>query len=166
MTIALPSEVVLTDEVVGFRISEQEAYLAHPVRLAKPTATGSWSRAMIVHTDDGGQTWSDVPLRRCLQSRLGRAMFAPWPPEFLDRIWVHHAQLFIAYRDTWVPYERPILPFGLDTESAWIAQYHRPSKCWRLELERLLDYDGADLVGPLFRRLPVESQFADWRGEL
>jgi hypothetical protein len=76
--------------------------------------------------------------------RLRSRMMTAWPPETFDRLFVANGSLHLEYRDQWNPYERPVLPFGLDVESLWSAEYLSHERRWKLKRLRRLDYEGKD----------------------
>lgn len=113
---------------------------------------GEFYRSIVVRSSDGAVSWTPVPMRLFLRSRLWNGLFATWPPEDIDELApMGHSSVAIAFRDEWVPFERPILPFGLDQESLWQGQYDPRRQAWRLLRIRTLDYEGADKPGAIPR---------------
>lgn len=62
-----------------------------------------------------------------------------WPPERMLSIGEDGGSITVRFQDPWVPFEAPILPFGLDREGIWRARYQEESKRWSLVRERDVD---------------------------
>jgi hypothetical protein len=83
----------------------------------------------------------EVPLVLSLGSRLRYGWLGTWPPERASRLYAEGESVIIEYRDEWIPFERPILPFGYDRECEWRAQFDPRQRTWSLKRLRHLDYD-------------------------
>src|SRR5262245_3286707 len=62
-------------------VSSQEAYVAYSVRRRRMGPNGEPRIARLLHTSNRGQTWSEIPWRRTLWSRISHLGFPTWPPE-------------------------------------------------------------------------------------
>ena len=124
-------------------------YAAEVLRLSPPGPLGEGSRIRILKKPADGEEWVELPLRLTWWSRLAHAMFASWPPEVIDVMTYEHGRLTVLFRDPWVPYEKPIMPFGLDRESLWEAVYMDRQRAWTLRRVRHLDYESGDDVPPV-----------------
>lgn len=112
-------------------------------------------RVDIFESTDGGRSWIDIPMKLAVASRVTRGLFATWPPESIDVLSCASGVLMIEFRDHWIPYERPVLPFRLDQESLWRATYDRERRRWKLKRLRHLDYEGSDK--PIYGR-PIQDR--------
>ena len=101
-------------------------------------------RLGVYESTDGGTTWHDLPMTLTWSARIAHGLFVTWPPEKIDRLVCEGDQVVLEFRDPWVPYEKPIMPWGLDRESLWQASYLKRVARWRLKRIRRLDYEGAD----------------------
>jgi hypothetical protein len=95
-------------------VSNQEAYVAYSVTRRLLGPNGEPRIARLLHTSNGGQSWSEIPWRRTLWSRISHLGFPTWPPEGVSQIEFIGEQLTITHRDEWVPFE----PGG---ESLWCS---------------------------------------------
>lgn len=119
-------------------------------RRVTPGPNGEIDRSIVVRSDDGGASWNPVSMRLSLGSRVWNGLFATWPPEKVDELAsAGPTSIVVTFRDEWIPFERPILPFGLDQESLWQAQYYPLRQHWRLLRIRTLDYEGSDKPGAI-----------------
>lgn len=99
-------------------------------------------RVSIRQSNDGGKSWTLLPMKLSLRSWLTHALFTTWPPESIDTMSCDSVQVLIEYRDRWRPYDKPVLP---DRESFWRARFVSDRNHWVLERLRYLDYEsGAD----------------------
>lgn len=91
----------------------------------------------VVHGSSAGPR--EVPMKLDLRSRILFGWLGTWPPESASELLLRNGQLCLAYRDEWMPFERPILPFGWDRESEWLARYDSVRGVWRLHRVRKLE---------------------------
>lgn len=160
-----PSEVSLERSAVRVSVPGWSDFFVLSVALAEPDSRGSWSGVRIYFLEPETGIWENFPFRRKLSSRFGHAAFATWPPETFDRAYSQDGSLVLEFRDPCFAYDSPILPFGLDRESLWIAVLDRQSRSWRLRRKRFLDYGGADRGEPRLPRIP-ENELADFERSL
>lgn len=104
---------------------------------------GSYRRCIRV-VEKTMDAWLEVPMRLSLFSRLAHATFTQWPPDGVDTFSAGPDGLVLSWRDGWIPYEAPILPFGLDQESRWGATYKPAFMTWSIKRLQRLDYHGDD----------------------
>lgn len=64
-----------------------------------------------------------------------------WPPERVLSIRDEGGRVSVRFQDPWVPFEANVLPFRLDREGIWRADYHERSRRWSLVRERDVDLD-------------------------
>ena len=74
-------------QTAGFVLSESEAYLALSAERRPSGPNGEFRIAFILHTQDAGASWTQLPCRRSLWSWV-RHPFAQWPPE--DIVSIEH----------------------------------------------------------------------------
>lgn len=91
-----------------------------------------------------GAPCRELPLPLDFASWVRYGWLGVWPPATFERVEVDDGSLVIEFRDPWIPFERPVLPFRYDQESLWKATYRRRRGRWRLERVRHLDYEGDD----------------------
>lgn len=127
-----------------YRISAAETYRSSIEDLPNLRVTGLWTRARLERSIDGGATWQEVPLIMDLWSKLVAGTFTHWPPRFIDDLAVTAGVLSFTFHDPEDTWERPALPFKLDVESVWRAEYSARTTKWRVRHVRHLDYDGSD----------------------
>jgi hypothetical protein len=116
-------------------VSSQEAYVAYSVRRRRLGPNGEPRIARLLHTSNGGQTWSEIPWRRTLWSRISHLGFPTWPPEGISQIEYIGERLTITHRDEWVPFE----PGG---ESLWCST--RIGSAWKNRRVRAMRYEDLD----------------------
>lgn len=80
----------------------------------------------------------EVPLVLDVFSRVLYGWLGTWPPERASRLYCEGAEVVMEYQDEWVPFERPILPFGYDRESEWKARFSPRRRTWCLKRLRQL----------------------------
>ncbi|MGA2841901.1 MAG: hypothetical protein ABSG18_17285 [Steroidobacteraceae bacterium] len=83
----------------------------------------------------------EVPLVLDVSSRLLYGWLGTWPPERASRLYCEGDAVVIVYRDEWIPFEPPVLPFGYDRESEWMARFNPVSCKWNLKRLQRLGYD-------------------------
>lgn len=86
----------------------------------------------------------EVPLKLDVRSLFLYGWQGTWPPEQVLRLYNDGDSIVIEYRDVWIPFERPILPFKYDVESEWRACFDPQKRSWHLKRVRHLDYEGVD----------------------
>ena len=114
------------------------------IRLPKPTLHGVWNRVRVVRTDNGGVTWTVLPMRIALGSRI-HTLFRTWPPERFDEASCEDGAISFCYRDEWIPFERPMLGV-LDREAAWKATFNPLGRRWHLRRLRFIVDANGDLI--------------------
>lgn len=78
-----------------------------------------------------GRGWVHLPMKLALRSKLWDSWFTTWPPVNLTRVDFRVEEPFIEFHDA-IVWEAPVLPFYLDTESVWRAQYSSRTSRWSL----------------------------------
>ena len=116
-------------------VSESEAYVAFSIERRPRGPNGEPRVACLLHTTDGGRTWTQMSWRRSVWSQLRHPGFPNWPPEAVISISVHPRGLTITHRDEHVIYE----PGG---ESLWESTFR--GSAWSIRKVRLMDYEGND----------------------
>ena len=116
-------------------VSEREVYVAVSRQRQPLGPNGEPRIAAILHTADGGETWTELPWNRSLFSRLRHPGFPNWPPEGVLAIALERGEVKITHRDEHVIFE----PGG---ESLWESTLHGGT--WSIRKLRRMDYDGAD----------------------
>ncbi len=119
-------------------------YVVKVVPLEMPGPRGEWSRIKVLKQIIGSEDWEELPMQLTYWSRLFHSMFTSWPPEDIDRISCERGRLILQYRDRWISYEKPILPWGLDRESLWEGEYVDLKRVWKLRRVQRLDYERGD----------------------
>jgi hypothetical protein len=146
------STASLVDSRLRLRCSHgSQEYSVKYVALEEAGPRGELLRAVVLARGTHDEKWEALPIGLTWLSRVWHSMFTTWPPEHIDSIDCEHGRLSLQYRDTWVPYERPVMPFGLDRESVWKAEYCRRRQAWRLHRLQRLDYEGTDRP-PVFEK--------------
>lgn len=142
------SNVRITAQLI---LSESEAYVAYSSPRQPRGPNGETFQAHLLHTKDGGNTWTQLDWQRSVLSQLQHWGYPTWPPETVSSLeWINNA-LTITHRDEWVPYE----PGG---ESLWQSVLRDTS--WQTEKIRPMDYEGADdpSISTIQLRLPSTIQ--------
>jgi hypothetical protein len=134
----------MTYESRYYPISTHEMYRSSIEELPNSRVTGLSMRARLHRSSDAGVTWHELPLTLDFWSKIVAGTFTYWPPKFIDELVVTNGALSFTFHDPEDTWERPILPFKLDVESVWRAEYNAGSRKWRVRRVRHLDYDGAD----------------------
>lgn len=106
-----------------------EAYVALERDLRERGPHGESTVAEIWRTEDRGRTWHPLPWRRSVRALLSRAAFAGWPPEWVNRMWLHDGRLAIEIREDGGPDSR--------MNPIWYATWHRGG--WRVRFARHYD---------------------------
>ena len=107
---------------------------------------GEQSQISFVFSTDSGQSWETLSAALHWRSRIWNGLFASWPPEHLEEMSWRDNRLEIVTRDSWIPYEKPILPFRLDQESYWKAVFESRSNSWKLTRINYVDYEAPDFT--------------------
>jgi hypothetical protein len=126
----------------GLRITAQvangaEAFIALMRDRRERGPSGETTVAEIWHTIDRGQTWGTIPWRRAPLVFLSPAIFARWPPEWVNRMWLHGTTLAIEVREDGGTVSR--------WDPIWSATLVRGR--WRVRFDRLYQ---AEIDGPIF----------------
>jgi hypothetical protein len=124
-------------------------YVVTVVPLEIPGPRGEQSRIKVLRTIVGSDDWEELPMQLTYWSRFAKSIFTNWPPEDIDRVSCEQGRLILRYRDRWVPYEKPIMPFGLDRESLWEGEYIARKRAWKLRRVQRLDYESGDESPPV-----------------
>ena len=120
-------------------LSPLEAYLAYSDERRTLGHNGEPRISRILHTEDAGLTWHELPWVRSLMSRIRHPGYPTWPPESVQRMATRDDRLLITHHDEWVPYE----PGG---ESLWESVFEHGE--WHTSRIRALDYEGPDAASP------------------
>lgn len=88
--------------------------------------------------------WQELRPRVTIGSFVLSVLACHWPPESVDRLYLEDGCICLEFRDPWVPFEKPILPFGWDQESQWLARFREAGRRWSLTRLRKLDYENTD----------------------
>ncbi|MCB9742256.1 MAG: hypothetical protein H6741_18925 [Alphaproteobacteria bacterium] len=110
--------------------------------LPSPTLHGRRHRIRVLVTRAAGEAEQEVPLRLGLGSWLRYGLLGTWPPEQARALRADGDAVVLTYRDAWIPFEEPVLPFGYDRESEWAARFEPARGRWRLSRLRHLDFEG------------------------
>jgi hypothetical protein len=119
-------------------------YFVRRIQFAERGPRGAGFRAVVFTRSINESEWVELPMKLTWWSRVAHSMFTTWPPENVDSVHCEDGCLTLFYRDYWVPYEKPIMPFALDRESAWRAEYLLNRAAWKLYRIRHLDYEERD----------------------
>lgn len=138
-------------------------YMVHTTRLRELGPRGEGSRIRVLTRSVGEEDWTELSMSLTWWSRIAHSQFATWPPEGIDWISCEHGRLILQFRDRWVPYEKPVLPFGLDRESLWQAVYLHRTRSWSLRRIRHLDYE-RDHGPPVLGKDDARTGFASHTG--
>jgi hypothetical protein len=133
-------------------VSDAEAYLAYSWKRHPLGRDGELHLATILHTKDGGSTWTELSWDRTWWSRIRHQARPTWPPEAVMAIERTTKGLAITHRDEWVPYES-------GGESLWRSQWLRGR--WRTSRVRPMSYEGtdsADSVPEIAMQLPASMR--------
>ena len=133
-------KVVLTCRTADGRTWRVESRPRQPA----PDMDGRWRRIWVMVSDEAGDREHEVPLKLCFGSWLRYAVLGTWPPERARGLRADGNCVVVAYRDEWIPFEKPVLPFGYDRESEWEARFDPARRTWHLTRIRHLDYEGKD----------------------
>ena len=63
-----------------------------------------------------------------------------WPPQNLTSSKYEDDKLVIEFHDPWIPHQKPILPFKLDHEWKWKAEYDSRKSKWKLKKLEFIPY--------------------------
>jgi hypothetical protein len=109
--------------------SGDEAYVALMIDRAKRGPSGEIAIAQIWHTIDRGRTWRMLPWRRTARTFLSRGLFARWPPEWVNRMWLRDSRLEIeCFEDN-----------GPDSAGDPIWRAAWDGARWRVRFDRIYD---------------------------
>lgn len=100
-----------------------------------PDQLGRQRRIRVIEAADEDR---EVPLALDVFSRVLYGWPGTWPPERASRLYCEGNAVVMEYQDEWVPFERPILPFGYDRESDWKARFNPRARTWCLKRLRRL----------------------------
>lgn len=136
-----------TPEITAQLASGDEAYVAlsHDGR-GKPALNNGTQIAEIWRTTDRGRSWQRLPWRRSARVLISRALFAVWPPEYVNRMRLCAAGLEIEVFE-----DHGILA---SEEPIWRATWNGTR--WHVRFDRLwnLDVDGPISPARLELHLP------------
>lgn len=123
-----------------------EAYVAVERELSERKLDGQSSVAEIWHTVDRGRTWHPLPWRRSAWVFVSRGLFARWPPEWVNRMWLQGTSLMIQVREDW--------GMGGPGEPIWNATWDGAR--WRIRFDRTyrVEVDGSILPPAIELDLP------------
>lgn len=106
-------------------VGDAEAYVAACDRREPRGPNGESHLASIWHTLDGGVTWRPVAWRRAIRVFASRAVFAPWPPEYVVAMALRERAVEIEFWEDW----------GMDgTPGEDMDTGHRTEPIWRARL--------------------------------
>lgn len=120
-------------------------YEARQEPLPRPSPIGQLKVIRLFEKLPEHDTWQEIPLRLSLRSRLTTGLVSSWPPETVDRLGWEQDELYLDFRDPWVPWEKEVLPFGWGRESLWRATLSARTRRWTLRRLRKLDYEHTDI---------------------
>lgn len=120
--------------------SKDELFTAQLLSLGE----GNRDILRVQSSTDGGQSWSKLSLNIDFFSKIKLIPYQNWPPEKIDILGLKDDQLFLEYRDPWIPFEQSVLPFNWDKESLWRASYSILTSRWNIQRVKVLDYDNSD----------------------
>jgi hypothetical protein len=121
-------------------VSDAEAYLAYSWTRDPLGPNGEQFMASVLHTQDGGSTWTELSWLRSWWSRVRYRSLTAWPPEAVATIDVVRNGISIGHRDEWVPFEH-------GSESLWRSVFSRGH--WHTSRVRRMDYEGTDSTAPV-----------------
>lgn len=101
-----------------------------------PDGFGRQRRIRVIELVGEGR---DVPLCLDLLSCVLYGWLGTWPPERALKMNAEGDAIVVRYEDEWVPFERPILPFGYDCESEWKVRFDPKKRTWKLSRLRRLN---------------------------
>lgn len=136
------------------------------VFLLRRERLGDCGRAIdtrVFEVDQNSRRWQEIATKLTSVSALLNQLAGTWPPQLVTAVSVSGENLVLSYVDPIIEYEKPVLPFGLDRESEWIATYFPKRRCWKLQRQAFLERKGADLSAVIQRVIPrrESSQLAD-----
>lgn len=114
------------------------AYVALMRARREPGPNGETSIAEIWETRDRGQTWRALPWRRAARSFISQAVFARWPPEWVNAMWLRDTGLEIEVRED--------MGWGSPGDRIWRATWRGDR--WRVRFDRLHRSDVDGLIVP------------------
>ena len=82
-------------------VGHAEAYVATCRARERRGPNGEAYVATVWHTLDRGTTWQRVPWRRALRAFVSRALFAPWPPEYVVAMELREQRLEVEFWEDW-----------------------------------------------------------------
>ena len=117
----------------------------------------------IFEVDEHRGRWQELAMKLAPISAVLNQLIGTWPPQLVTAASVSGENIILSYVDPIQEYEKPVLPFGLDRESAWTATYYPKRRCWKLQRSRFLEEEGADLSAVFQKVIPrsESSQLAD-----
>lgn len=126
---------IMSEAISAHKCTAQDGvlYWAAQYIREQPGRFGEVFFVRVFASSDNARTWMELPMKLTLPSRLWAGWFATWPPEGLDDFGVCDEGVFLVFRDKPVEYEKPTLPFGLDSESIWRASYSPETSRWKLK---------------------------------
>lgn len=137
--------VMKNGEVTAQIARGDEAYVALMRERDEPGPNGEVAVAEVWHTSDRGHTWRRLPWCRSTRTFFSRGLFARWPPEWVNRMWLDERGLEIeVFEDGSFEGE----------ESIWRASWD--GERWRVRFDRTYrtDIDGAIIPKRLKLDLP------------
>jgi hypothetical protein len=82
---------------------------------------------------DGGESWGRLKFKLSFKSCCRLYFNNNWPPAQIDKIEQRGDTVCIVYKDPSIPFDKPMMPWGLDKESEWRATYNKNSQRWILD---------------------------------
>lgn len=126
------------------RSPDGRTWRVESVATLSPDRHGRQRRIRVLVSGRAGDDEQEVTLALSCGSWLRYGVLGSWPPERAMGLRSDGDCVVVTYRDEWVPFERPVFPFGYDRESEWAARFDPAQRKWHLIRLRLLDYEAAD----------------------
>ena len=83
---------------------------------------------------------TEIPMKLTNWSRIKYGLFVQWPPQSIEEVDSTENTISIEFKDPWIPFDKPIMPFNLDKESQWRAEFIESKKAWKLKRIRTINY--------------------------
>ncbi len=90
--------------------------------------------------DVNTNSWKVVSLKIGVIDYFKQVCGNSWPPQNLTSAKYEEDKLIIEFHDPWIPHQKPILPFKLDHEWKWKAEYDSRYSKWTLMKLEFIPY--------------------------